>query len=173
VVLAFLLTPIVGLLEKVRFGRVASLLVVVVLFFALFVEIGWGITNQLVEILVHLPNYGVNIHNKIEATRATQRIAPYLVRRPRRPVLSPEHQTSGQKTRQSSEFRSAPNSYNLSHLGLDKGRGATRNSRSRKPWRVDQCRWPHPKVHGTMEDCQRNRDLNRFITDTHSKMLAD
>jgi len=70
VVLAFLLTPIVGLLEKVRLGRVASVLAVLVLAFALLGGIGWGVTNQLMEILVHLPDYRVNIHNKIEAIRA-------------------------------------------------------------------------------------------------------
>jgi len=70
VVLAFLLTPIVGLLEKLHLSRVASVLVVLVLAFALFGGIGWGVTNQLMEILVHLPDYRVNIHNKIEAIRA-------------------------------------------------------------------------------------------------------
>jgi predicted PurR-regulated permease PerM len=69
-VFAFLLTPIVELLERCRLGRVPSLLVVLVLSFALFATVGWGVTNQLMEIMAHLPDYRANIHNKIEALRA-------------------------------------------------------------------------------------------------------
>ena len=70
VVLAFLLTPIVGLVERCRLGRVPSVLVVLVLSFALLAAVGWGVTNQLVEILVRLPDYRANIDDKIEAFRA-------------------------------------------------------------------------------------------------------
>jgi len=42
VVLAFLLTPVVGLSEKCRLGRVASVLVVLVMSFVLLGGIGWG-----------------------------------------------------------------------------------------------------------------------------------
>ena len=70
VVFAFLLTPIVGLVERCRIGRVSSVLVVLVLSFALLAAVGWGVTNQLTEILVHLPVYKANIHRKIEAIRA-------------------------------------------------------------------------------------------------------
>jgi len=69
VVLAFLLTPIVGLVERCRLGRVPSVLVVLVLSFALLAAVGWGVTSQLMEILVRLPDYRANIHNKIEALR--------------------------------------------------------------------------------------------------------
>ena len=69
VVLAFLLTPVVTLLEKCRLGRVASVLVVLVMAVVLLGAISWGVTNQLVEILGHLPDYRANIHNKIEAIR--------------------------------------------------------------------------------------------------------
>src|SRR5580700_10861863 len=67
VVFAFLLTPIVGVVERCRLGRVLSALVVLVLSFALLAAVGWGVTNQLMEILVRLPDYRANIHNKIEA----------------------------------------------------------------------------------------------------------
>jgi predicted PurR-regulated permease PerM len=70
VVFAFLLTPIVELAERCRLGRVPSVLAVLVLSFALLAAVGWGVTNQLVEILVHLPDYRANIHDKIEAIRA-------------------------------------------------------------------------------------------------------
>jgi predicted PurR-regulated permease PerM len=69
VVLAFLLTPIVGLVERCRLGRVPSVLVVLVLSFALLAAVGWGVTSQLMEILVRLPDYRANIHDKIEALR--------------------------------------------------------------------------------------------------------
>src|SRR5208283_3572719 len=70
VVFAFLLTPIVGLVERCRLGRVPSVLVVLALSFALLAAVGWGVTNQLVEIIVLLPDYRANLHDKIEAIRA-------------------------------------------------------------------------------------------------------
>jgi predicted PurR-regulated permease PerM len=69
VVLAFLLTPIVGLLEKGHLSRVPSVLAVLMLSFALMAAVGWGVTNQLRAILDHLPDYKANIHNKIVAIR--------------------------------------------------------------------------------------------------------
>ncbi len=44
-----------------------------VLFFALLAAADWGITNQLMEIMVHLPDYRANIHNRIEAIRMPAR----------------------------------------------------------------------------------------------------
>jgi predicted PurR-regulated permease PerM len=70
VVLAFLLAPIVGLLEKIHFGRLPSVLAVLALSFALLGAVGWGVTNQLMEILSHMPDYRANIHRKIEAVRS-------------------------------------------------------------------------------------------------------
>jgi predicted PurR-regulated permease PerM len=70
VVLAFLLTPFVALLEKAHLGRVPSVIAGLVLSFALLAAMGWGVANQLMEILSHLPDYRVNIHNKIEAIRS-------------------------------------------------------------------------------------------------------
>jgi predicted PurR-regulated permease PerM len=69
VVLAFLLTPIVGLLEKGHLGRVPSVLAILMLSFALMAAVGWGVTNQLRAILDHLPDYKANIHDKIVAIR--------------------------------------------------------------------------------------------------------
>jgi predicted PurR-regulated permease PerM len=70
VVLAFLLTPIVELLERCHLGRVPSVLSVLVLSFALACAVGWGVTNQLIAILDHLPDYRANIHNKIASVRS-------------------------------------------------------------------------------------------------------
>lgn len=69
VVFAFLLTPVVALVERTRIGRLASVLTVLLLSFALFAFLGWGVTNQLVEVLARLPDYKENIHDKIEAIR--------------------------------------------------------------------------------------------------------
>src|SRR5450755_1227599 len=67
IVFAFLLTPIVGLLEKCHLGRVPSVLAILILSFALLAAVGWGVSSQLMEIMLHLPDYRANIHNKIEA----------------------------------------------------------------------------------------------------------
>ena len=69
-VLAFLLAPLVDLLEKCDLGRVPSVLVVLALSCAMLAAVGWGMTNQLMEILSHLSDYKANIHDKIEAVRA-------------------------------------------------------------------------------------------------------
>jgi predicted PurR-regulated permease PerM len=70
VVFAFLLTPVVAFVERSRIGRVPSVLTVLLLSFAIFALVGWGVTNQLVEILARLPDYKENIRDKIESIRA-------------------------------------------------------------------------------------------------------
>jgi predicted PurR-regulated permease PerM len=69
-VLAFLLTPVVAFLEKCHLGRVPSVLVVLILSFALLAVVGWGVTKQLTEIFEHLPDYKANIQQKIDGLRA-------------------------------------------------------------------------------------------------------
>lgn len=69
-VLAFLLAPLVGVLERCGLGRVPSVLAVLALSCAMLAAVGWGMTNQLMEILSHLSDYKANIHDKIEAVRA-------------------------------------------------------------------------------------------------------
>lgn len=69
-VFAFLLTPLVELLEKCHLGRSPSVLIILVVSIALLAAVGWGVTNQLMQIMVRLPDYRANIHNKIEAVRA-------------------------------------------------------------------------------------------------------
>jgi predicted PurR-regulated permease PerM len=71
VVFAFLLTPVVGLVEKCRLGRVPSVLAVLVVSFALAVAIGWGVTNQLMQIMARLSDYQANIHEKMEVLRGS------------------------------------------------------------------------------------------------------
>lgn len=66
IVLSFLATPLVTLLERLRLGRVLSTIAVLTLFFALLGAVAWGVTNQLVQIITLLPDYRENIHHKIE-----------------------------------------------------------------------------------------------------------
>lgn len=70
VVFSFLLTPVVQLLEKCHLGRVPSVLAVLVLSFALLAAIGYAVSNQLLEIVVLLPDYKENIHEKVELLRS-------------------------------------------------------------------------------------------------------
>jgi predicted PurR-regulated permease PerM/methylmalonyl-CoA mutase cobalamin-binding subunit len=69
VVFAFLLTPAVSRLEKCRIGRVASVLVVLVLAFVLMSSVGWVVTGQLMNIVDQFPSYQSNIHDKIQSLR--------------------------------------------------------------------------------------------------------
>jgi predicted PurR-regulated permease PerM len=69
VVLAFLLTPAVGWLQKCRLGRVPSVLLVLVLVFATVGVVGWTVTGQLMDIVDQFPSYKSNIHDKIQSLR--------------------------------------------------------------------------------------------------------
>jgi predicted PurR-regulated permease PerM len=66
---AFLLLPVVAALERCSFSRVPAVLVTLAVSFALIAILGWGVTNQFVEIVGHLPDYQANIHQKIAAIR--------------------------------------------------------------------------------------------------------
>lgn len=70
IVLSFLATPVVTLLERLRLGRVLSAVTVLTLFFVLLGAVAWGVTNQLVQIITLLPDYRENIHHKIETISA-------------------------------------------------------------------------------------------------------
>ena len=65
--LTFLLTPVVALLQKLRAGRIVSVLATVVISMALAGGIGWIIAAQLVDVANQLPLYRDNIHAKIQA----------------------------------------------------------------------------------------------------------
>jgi len=70
VVFAFLLSPVVEVLESCHLGRFLSVLIVLVVAFVLIVAVAWGVTNQLLQVTERLPDYSENIHNKIEALRS-------------------------------------------------------------------------------------------------------
>jgi len=66
-ILSFLLTPFVTLLQKIRFGRVPAVLTVVALALALLGAVTWGAATQVVEIMIQLPDYKDNLDAKIQA----------------------------------------------------------------------------------------------------------
>jgi predicted PurR-regulated permease PerM len=68
-VLAFLLTPVVGWLQKCHFGRVPAVLAVLLLAFGLVSSLGWVVTGQLMDIVDQFPSYKSNIHDKIQSLR--------------------------------------------------------------------------------------------------------
>jgi predicted PurR-regulated permease PerM len=66
-ILTFLLTPVVALLQRLRTGRVVSVLATVLVSSLVAGGIGWIIVSQLVDVANQLPLYRQNIHAKIEA----------------------------------------------------------------------------------------------------------
>ena len=71
VLLSFVLTPIVSRLERLRLGRVPSVLTVVVLVFAGITGFGMVVGSQIADLADNLPSYQRNIQTKIETLRAT------------------------------------------------------------------------------------------------------
>ena len=69
ILFAFLLAPAVRGLERLRLGRTASTVVVVVLAFAAVAAIGWVATNQAMSVAAQLPEYRDNVAKKIRALR--------------------------------------------------------------------------------------------------------
>jgi predicted PurR-regulated permease PerM len=67
VLFAFLLTPLVSRLERLRLGRVASVVLVMIVAFSLVGGVGWVVANQLIEVINELPNYTSNIREKMES----------------------------------------------------------------------------------------------------------
>ena len=67
--LAFLLTPVVSLLERVKIRRVPSAVLTVFIALGVIGWSGWLIGNQLVDVANQLPEYRENIHRKIVALR--------------------------------------------------------------------------------------------------------
>src|ERR1035438_2770025 len=68
-ILTFILTPVVALLQKSRIGRIPSVVVTVLLTMAAAGCLGWIIAIQIVDVAKELPRYGQNIHAKMEALR--------------------------------------------------------------------------------------------------------
>ena len=71
-VLSFLLTPLVGLFEKLRLGRVFAVVSSLTLSFLIAAGIGWIVTGQLVDITAHIGDYKENLDAKVRALHAPQ-----------------------------------------------------------------------------------------------------
>jgi predicted PurR-regulated permease PerM len=69
IVVALVLSPAVGWLQKLRLGRFPSVVLMMLISIAVAGGVGWVIFNQLVDVVNELPSYQQNIHNKIEAIR--------------------------------------------------------------------------------------------------------
>jgi predicted PurR-regulated permease PerM len=67
--LTFLLSPVVGALERLAIGRLPSVILVVVLAFSLLGGIGWIVTLQFGSVANELPTYRKNIREKIADIR--------------------------------------------------------------------------------------------------------
>jgi predicted PurR-regulated permease PerM len=65
VLLTFLLSPVVGTLQRRGLGRVPSVLVTVVLALSVLGGLGWTLTRQVVSLADELPQYSLNIHRRI------------------------------------------------------------------------------------------------------------
>src|SRR5271157_568050 len=68
-ILTFVLTPVVALLERSRIGRVPSVGLTVLVTMAAAGGVAWIIAVQLVDVAQELPRYRDNIHAKMEALR--------------------------------------------------------------------------------------------------------
>jgi len=70
ITVALILTPAVAFLQKLRFGRVPAVAVVMLVTIAAACAAGWTLFDQLVSVANELPLYQQNIHRKLEALRA-------------------------------------------------------------------------------------------------------
>ncbi len=66
-VLTFLLTPAVGLLERWRLSRAPAVIVVILIFFSGLGATGWVVARQLVHVAEMLPDYRDNIQAKLDS----------------------------------------------------------------------------------------------------------
>jgi predicted PurR-regulated permease PerM len=73
VLLTFMLSPVVGVLERGRFGRVTAVLVVVVLSLVVVSAIGWVLARQLATLADELPRYTANLRQKVKELRGASR----------------------------------------------------------------------------------------------------
>lgn len=71
-VLSFLLTPFVVLLEKIHLGRVPSVLLIVTVSLVMIGMASWRATGQLVEIMDRLPDYKANLDTKIRSLHGSK-----------------------------------------------------------------------------------------------------
>lgn len=73
ILLTFLLSPVVGTLQRRGLGRVPAVLVTVVLALSVLGGIGWMLTHQLLTLADELPRYSLNIHHRITDLRGASK----------------------------------------------------------------------------------------------------
>jgi predicted PurR-regulated permease PerM len=66
-VLTFVLTPLVGRLEKMHVPRILAVCLTILVSIAAIGGAGWVLANQLIDVANELPHYRQNIRNRIEA----------------------------------------------------------------------------------------------------------
>lgn len=69
ILLCFVLTPLVARLERLRFGRIPSVLAVVGVAFIFIGGVGWTVTDQVIALSGKLPEYKVNLIEKVRSLR--------------------------------------------------------------------------------------------------------
>ncbi len=67
IVLSFLLTPLVAGLQRIRIGRVPSVILALILCLSGAVAVGWGVAGQLIEITSHIHDYRSNLEEKVRS----------------------------------------------------------------------------------------------------------
>jgi len=65
ILLAFLLAPVVNCLEGWRLGRIGAVLLAVATALAMLGAVGWVVERQFVDVAGKLPDYRINIQNKL------------------------------------------------------------------------------------------------------------
>ncbi|HXN28748.1 MAG TPA: AI-2E family transporter [Candidatus Acidoferrales bacterium] len=61
----FIFTPVVTLLERIHFGRIPSVILVVLLSVVACGAVGWTVAKQFSQVVNELPNYKANIRTKL------------------------------------------------------------------------------------------------------------
>lgn len=72
VLFAFVLTPVVSLLERIRLKRTPATLVVILVTLACIGTVGWIIGRQFAQVINQLPLYQSNIEQKIDALHVSK-----------------------------------------------------------------------------------------------------
>jgi predicted PurR-regulated permease PerM len=72
VLFAFLLAPLVSLLEKAHLGRTGPVIVVVLLLAGLLTGLGWLVVGQAIGLATQIPNYKTTISRKIQSFRGVK-----------------------------------------------------------------------------------------------------
>jgi predicted PurR-regulated permease PerM len=72
VLFAFLLAPLVNLLQKAHLGRTGPVIAVVFLMAGLLTGLGWLVFNQAISLATQIPNYRTTVSRKIESFRGVR-----------------------------------------------------------------------------------------------------